>query len=401
MVQLYKKPLRKKLIKNIALSIFTLLFMAHALAGIWWLAAWWLIVLGIFLASISHHSCLVVIRKKSWLIYSLIFPGVFLLAISLRVLVFGVFYVPSSSMERTIMPGDMVWGNKLIYGPALPRSPYEIPWVNLFTWLIEGSRADLEKKWWEPGRLQGYGKARPGDIAVFEDPENNSVMMKRCMGTPGDTVIIVNGRVYINNRLHEETGSLLLYSRVNVSNPQRAIHTLDSLGISKQLFYSTTYANGPISLYLTREEIDKISLLPEITRVSIEKERPDTAWWVYPHHWSIGWSIDDYGPFVIPKKGMKIALTPVNWILYGNLINKYENADIHEIEGKFFLEGDLINSYAFQKDYYFMLGDNRHDSRDSRYFGPVPNEKIISKATMILYSRDKNIARFSRLFKRL
>ncbi len=376
--------------------------MAHALAGIWWMAAWWLIILGLFLASTSSNSWLVTVRKKSWVIYSLIFPGVFILAISLRVLVFGVFYIPSSSMERTIMPGDMVWGNKLIYGPALPQSPYEIPWVNLFTWMIEGSRADLERIWWESGRLRGYGNARPGDVVVFEDPENNSgVMMKRCMGTPGDTVIIVNGRVYINNRLHEETGNLLLYSRVNVDDNQKTLRALDSMGISKQLFYSPAHANDHISLYLTREEIDKISLLPGITRVSIEQERPDTAWWVYPHHWSIDWSIDDYGPLVIPEKGMKIALTPVNWLLYGSLINKYENADIFENEEKFFLQGDLINSYTFQKDYFFLLGDNRHDSRDSRYFGPVPDEKIICKATLILYSRDKNIARFSRILKRL
>ncbi len=396
-----KIPPSKKLINSIALSIFSLLALAHAFMGLWWLAAWWLFVLGVYVIFISKHPLLVAFKKKSWLVYPLFFAGIFIIAIALRVLVYGVYTIPSSSMERTILPGDIVWGNKLTYGPALPGSPYEIPWVNLLTWLVEGSKADLERRWWEPKRLGGYRNAAPGDIVVFEDPVRDGVMIKRCMGTPGDTIRMVNGIVYINNRLHRETRDLLLYSRVSVNSRQNAIKGLDSLGINNPYFFSPARDSDHISLYLTLEETEKVSLLPGVTSVGIEKERPDTAWRVHPRHESFRWDIDNYGPMVIPAKGMKMELTGETWILYGRLINYFENAGISDNDGQFFMEGNLVTDYTFKKDYYFMLGDNRHDSRDSRYYGPVPGDNIICRATMILFSKNRSTPRFSRIFKKL
>ncbi len=398
---LLKMPVPGKIINLIALSVLSVLVAIHCLLGIWWLAAWWFFVLGVFVVSVSKHPRLVAFKKKSWVVYPLIFLGVFILAISFRVLVYGVFSIPSSSMERTILPGDIVWGNKLTYGPALPQSPYDIPWVNLLTWLVEGSRADLERRWWEPKRLSGYRKVIPGDIVVFEDPARDGVMIKRCMGTPGDTVRIVNGRVYINNRLHQETKEILLYSRVSVNSRQDVIKALDSLGINNPYFFSPARDSDHISLYMTIEEIEKASRIPGVTSVAIEKERPDTAWRVHPRHDSFNWNIDDYGPIVLPAKGMKMELNVETWILYGGLINKFENADIQHDRGQFFMEGNRVTGYTFKKNYYFMLGDNRHDSRDSRYYGPVPGDNIICRATMILFSRNKSTPWFSRILKRL
>ena len=396
-----KNPASKKLINGIALAIFSLLALAHAVLGIWWLAAWWLLVLGVYVISVSKHPLLVAFKKKSWVVYPLLLPGVFFLAISFRVLVYGVYSIPSSSMERTILPGDIVWGNKLTYGPALPKSPYEIPWVNLLTWMVEGSRADLERIWWEPKRLRGYRKASPGDIVVFVDPVRDGVMIKRCMGTPGDTIWISNGIVYINNRLHRETKDVLLYSRVSVSNRQNAIKALDSLGINSPSFFSPARGTDHLSLHLTLEETERVTLIPGVTSVAIEKERPDTAWRVYPRQEIFKWNIDNYGPIVMPSKGMKMELTRETWILYGRLINLFENADLQYDKGQFFMEGNPVTEYTFKKNYYFMMGDNRHDSRDSRYYGPVPEENIICRATMVLFSKNKGLPKFSRVFKKL
>ena len=398
---LKKMPVPKKIINRIALSVLLLLVVIHAVLGIWWLAAWWFFVGWVYVVSVSKHPRLVAFKKKSWVVYPLIFLGVFILAISFRVLVYGVYTIPSSSMERTILPGDIVWGNKLTYGPALPRSPYEIPWVNLFTWLVEGSRADLERKWWEPKRLRGYRKAAPGDIVVFEDLVKNEVMIKRCMGSPGDTIGIVNGIVSINNMLHKETRDLLLYSRVSVTNRPVAIKALDSLGINNHSFYPSAPGKDHLSLHLTLEETERVSLLPCVTSVAIEKERPDTAWMVYPRDESLKWNIDNYGPIVLPAKGMRMELTGESWILYEGLINKIENADIHYEGGQFLKKGHPVTEYTFEKNYYFMMGDNRHDSRDSRYYGPVPEDKIICRATTILFSKNKSTPRFSRIFKKL
>lgn len=394
---------QSKIIRRAAKVVLLLLIIIHAVLGIWWLTAWWLIVLAIYLFLTTDFPPLVAIREMPWVAYPLLLAGVFFLAVGLRVLVYGVFTVPSSSMERTILPGDIIWGNKLSYGPVLPETPYDIPWINFFVWLIEGTDADMERKWWEPKRLRGYRKAAPGDIILFDDPTKDGVMIKRCMGTPGDTIHMVNGSVYINNQLHQATNNLMLFSRVSFNNRQEAMEGMRNLEITNMAFplYAGHYTNY-ISLYLTLEEIEKVSGLSAINDITIEKERPDTAWRVYPRHDSFNWSIDDYGPMVLPAKGMKIALTPENWILYNRLINVFENADITENDGLFFTEGNLITEhYTFQKDYYFMLGDNRHDSRDSRYFGPVPGDNIICKATMILFSRNRNEPKHKRILKKL
>ncbi|MEX2409774.1 MAG: signal peptidase I [Candidatus Paceibacterota bacterium] len=389
------------LITNIALSIFSLLALAHLFLGLWWLAGWWFFILVVFLVLVSKQPLFIAFRKRSLLAYPLLFLSLFIIVTGLKVLFFGMFFVPTSSMERTILPGDIIWGNKLSYGPSLPESPYEIPGVNLFVWMIEGSRADLERRWWEPRRLKGYRKATPGEILMFEDPVKKDVLLKRCMGIPGDTIRIINGKVYINNDLHHETKDLLLYSRVTVNNRRDALEGLDRLGVHHFSFYSHGQDTSHISLYLTQEEIERVFLLPGVTHIAIEKVRPDTAWRVYPSHDNFNWTIDDYGPIVIPEKGMKMELTRESWILYGKLVNRFEKAGIEYSKGQFFMEGDLITEYTFEKSYYFMLGDNRHDSRDSRYIGLIPEDKIICRATMILFSKNKSGPKFSRTFKNL
>ena len=344
---------------------------------------------------------LVSLRKRSWFVIPLLFTGLFIFIIALRVLAFGVFYIPSSSMERTILPGDIVWGNKLAYGPALPESPYEIPWINLLAWLVEGSRADLERRWWEPKRLRGYTEVRTGDIVVFMHPATEDVMIKRCTGTPGDTIEMSEGNVFINNELYPETGNLLLYSRVMVRSRNEAIEALDSIGINNLHFYPTAYASGDLSIYLALDEIARVKSLPQVLNFEIQKERPDTAWTVYPHYERFRWSIDNFGPLVIPQKSMKIELTYENFMVYGDVINRFECAGLRESNGGIFVGGKPALYYTFTMDYYFMMGDNRHNSHDSRYFGFVPEGRIICKATRILFSRNKNTPRFSRVMKRL
>ena len=221
------------------------------------------------------------------------------------------------------------------------------------------------------------------------------------MGTPGDTIRMINGKVYINNALQQESEDLLLYSRVYVNNRRDALEGLDSLGIRHPFFSSRGLDTSNISLYMTLTEIERASLLPGVTHITIEKVRPDTAWRVYPRHDNFDWTIDDYGPLVIPKAGMKIELSNDSWILYRKLINRFEKAGIKYVNGQFYMEGESITEYTFKKSYYFMLGDNRHDSRDSRYIGLIPEDKIICRATMILFSKNKSVPKLSRTFKNL
>ena len=171
------------MIYRIFITVLMFAVSFHAVSGIWWLAGAWLFITGVYVLTFSKHPLAFAFRNNSLLAYGFFLPGLFFFIIVCRVLVFGIFIIPSSSMERTIMPGDIIWGSKLSYGPVLPRSPYEIPWINLLTWWLEGADADPARVWWKHKRLKGYRSPQPGDIILFKHREN--VMIKRCMGTPG------------------------------------------------------------------------------------------------------------------------------------------------------------------------------------------------------------------------
>lgn len=125
--------------------------------------------------STSSNRYVVRFRNMTYIVYPLILIGVVLLAITLKTLFFGLYKIPSGSMEKTIVPGDIVWVNNLSYGPRLPYSPYEVSWINGLVWLIEGRDADIHKRWWEYKRLKGYSSPKRGDISVFNHPYHNTI----------------------------------------------------------------------------------------------------------------------------------------------------------------------------------------------------------------------------------
>ncbi len=324
----------------------------HLVLGIWWLAVGFIVLLGAFYLGVSPNRRVRAFRNKSLLSYPLLFAGLFILAISLRVLVFGIYFIPSTSMQQTIIPGDVVWVNKLLYGPALPRTPYEIPWINLVVWLAERPDADIESPRWGHKRLKGYTKAKAGDIVVFDNPLKGDVTIKRCIGLPGDTIQIINGKVFVNNEPFEEPEGLIRPA------PGRGFSEAGENGVA-------TGVNRPSSL-----------------QRSENAERTETEKLLFPFCENIEWTLDDFGPLILPKRGKKINLNNDNYVIYNKLLNN----NIETNNGGFFLNGEMIDELTFTQDYYFMLGDNRYRSIDSRHFGPVPCKNIAGKATIILFN---------------
>lgn len=188
-----------------------------------------------------------------------------------------------------------------------------------------------------------------------------------------------------------------LISRILFTNYAKAASLFDSLNLVE-------YRNRPVSdnyFSTCLNNYQKLALLKHacIDSVIIEINRPDTAYKTFPKDNRFPWSIDNFGPLVIPAKGMKFRLNEKNLILYRGIINRYEMASLTTKDSVCFVSGIKADSYTFKNNYYFMLGDNRHNSNDSRYWGFVPEQFIIGKAVLILFSKGEDGFRWKRLFK--
>ncbi|APA00348.1 hypothetical protein BIW12_13440 [Flavobacterium commune] len=302
-------------------------------------------------------------------------------------------------MENTLYINDVVFVNKLKYGPNLPQSPYEIPWVNLFYYLNNNSKEAVQRKIWTLKRLSGLDIIKQGDIVVFKRNDKSDFLVKRCVAEPGDSFKIVNSKIYTNNHLFYTPEGILGKYSFKLKNPTVFYKAVDSLNI-KTSFYSKDDENWKTATFSSLEvaelkhskSIDSLHLI--LAGMPIKSK-------MFPWYKNKKWTLDNYGTIIIPKKGMQIQLTEDNFNLYKFIIKEYENVNIIKEKNIFSVEGKNISIYTFKKNYYYMMGDNRNDSWDSRYFGFIPEEKIVGKASTILFSYKDGSFQWNRLFKEI
>ena len=306
---------------------------------------------------------------------------------------FWVYVVPSTSMEKTLLPGDLIFVNKMSYGVRLPITPLTFPlshhkmpfnedW-NSFTDIIQFPYVRLFDS-----------EIERNDIVVFNYPleihlpiDHRPFYIKRCIGLPGDTLKIKNKKVYANGKYLPFPENV----EFNYNVETTAELTNDTL-----LKYDITEGGrtgGNHFWQLTLSDTAKICLeqLDYIAAINPLKIDPDGyADYIFPYCENYNWNVDYYGDLVIPKKGVKVNLDTNNIHLYQKIIEQYEANDLEWNSDIFLINGDTTSSYIFKMDYYFMMGDNRHNSADSRFWGFVPEDHIVGKATSVLLSVNKN-----------
>ncbi|MDY7396725.1 signal peptidase I [Aureibaculum sp. 2210JD6-5] len=325
-----------------------------------------------------------------------LFIYIFSIAISIKLFFFDIYKIPSSSMNNTLYTNDVIMVNKLELGPKLPRSPFDIPWINIAFYFNDAAKERINENWWPYKRLSGRTTIKNGDVVVFTMFKKNMVIVKRCMGIAGDTLKIDKGNVYINNKHFSPSNLILNNYEFNVKDKKTLYRKLDSIGFDISMKRTRT---GHFMATLSTQVKDKLKalyLVKDLKKITDSLVETST---VYPNSKYNQWNLDDYGPYIIPKKGLKIELNPMNFELYNKVIDTHEGIRIKDIEGAYFINEKRAKTYTFKQDYFFMMGDNRKGSIDSRVWGLVPEKRIIGKVQYILFSNYQDKFQWNRLFK--
>lgn len=383
----------------------------------------------------------------------------------INLFVFQNYQIPSSSLEKSLLVGDYLFVSKVSYGPRVPNTPLSFPLVQN-TLPILNCKSYLDWPSWGYKRVAGLGKIQRNDIVVFNFPAGDTIALlqqnpdyytlvqmygreavrmnkqtfgdiiyrpvdkrenyvKRCIGLPGDSLSVRNNQVYINGKAAQNPKNMQLNYFVETETPLTETmfrnwgvsrddympygqpctvsdpETLSFLGFQPN-------ANGAYNLVyrfpMTEAMVAQVKKLPSVKKVIVEPEVFGGTMY-YPVDYDNGWTRDNYGPIWIPKRGATIELTPENLALYRRCIKNYENNELEEKDGVVYINGEKASTYTFKYDYYWMMGDNRHNSADSRSWGFVPEDHIVGKPIMIWLSLDKDRSlfdggiRWNRLFR--
>jgi len=362
----------------------------------------------------------------------------------IRTFLLEAYTIPTSSMEKSLLVGDYLFVSKITFGPKIPNTPIAFPFVHHTLPLTESVKSYVEWITLPFYRFAGFRDIRHNDAVVFNYPAGDTVStrfqsnvsyytlineygrnrvwtdkrnfgeivarpvdkrenyVKRCIGLPGDTLSIVDRQVYLNGKMAENPEKIQYQYQVITDGSSINPRILDNLDITEGFSLNVP---GQYRYNLTNEATKELELLPIVKGVE-PLNYPAGQWSpeIFPYDSAFKWNRDNFGPLYIPQKGVPIQLSLKNLPQYERLINTYEGNTLDVKNEQIFINGQPVTTYTPKLNYYWMMGDNRHNSADSRYWGFVPEDHVVGKPEFVWLSLDQNKSlldgkiRWNRLF---
>jgi signal peptidase I len=300
--------------------------------------------------------------------------------------------IPTPSMEGNLMVGDYLFVSRMDYGVRIPMTPIAIPLAHQDLLGMKAYSTLLELPYM---RLPGWRTVKNNDPVVFNYPmdeehpiDKQQNYIKRCIGIPGDSLQIIQRKVYINGKPLPAIGNqqYSYYFRLKEPLSQQLVDAYalydiyPNTDMPKGYEYILHLSDAQYQRMKAEPVVDTCYMQPKVGSADLFPQKPEL----------FNWTLDNYGPIYIPRKGAVITLTARNFYLYERVIRLYEGHPEYELSPdgtKVLVNGtETATSYTFQQDYYWMMGDNRHNSLDSRYWGFVPETNVVGPPLFVFFS---------------